>query len=171
MFTKIVYLKEKLQSSGWGWRRLLLLMFGILYIITVTDMDEAEVNTTIIHLSLPACHQWTEVREDATPQGAPNACTGCDDRKGGRRSWGAGGLEELWKHSCEAFPAFYWELMPGAIFKMKIWNDARQKLGRKNLTKGALIRWETKGPVVCLCMCRLNVRIQCRDNSGVPACW
>lgn len=32
-------------------------MFGILYIITVTDMDEAEVNTTIIHLSLPACHQ------------------------------------------------------------------------------------------------------------------
>lgn len=39
-------------------------------------MDEAEVNTTIIHLSLPACHQWTEVREDAAPQGAPNACSG-----------------------------------------------------------------------------------------------
>lgn len=29
----------------------------------MTDMDEAEVSTTIIHLSLPACHQWTEVRE------------------------------------------------------------------------------------------------------------
>lgn len=26
--------------------------------------------------------------------------------KGGRRSWGAGGLEELWQHSCEVFPCF-----------------------------------------------------------------